>query len=93
MPSPNLSHDNYGNVLQQSYDEKTFRGEYDVSNNLIYAGFALPGADTSVRVWQLKKLTYDGSNNLLTIVWPEYNNQATIEYNFAWDDRASYTYS
>jgi hypothetical protein len=90
MPSPNLSRDNFHNVLQQSYDEKDFRGDYD-GTNLIYAGFALPGTDESVRSWQIKQLNYTGSN-LVSVKWPQYNGLASTAYNFAWADRASYTY-
>lgn len=92
MGGPNLRRDNYGNVVQQSYDEKAFLGDY-TGSNLIYAGFALPGSATSDRVWQIKQLNYDGAN-LVSVLWPEDpNGIASVEYSFAWDDRASYTYS
>ena len=45
MPSPNLQRDNFFNVIGETYDEKSFRGEYDGDNNLIFAGFAIPGSD------------------------------------------------
>lgn len=48
MPSPNLQRDNFHNVLQQTYDEKSFRGDYD-GNNLIFAGFAIEGSDETSR--------------------------------------------
>jgi hypothetical protein len=91
MPSPNLARDNFYNIVQQSYDEKSFRGDYSGSN-LIYAGFAIQGSSESDRVWQIKKLTYSGAN-LVSVTWPEYNGKASTDYNFAWADRASYTYS
>ena len=50
MPSPNLKRDNYHNLIPDSYDEKAFRGEYDVDNNLIYAGFAIEGSVEASRV-------------------------------------------
>lgn len=93
MPSPNLQRDNYHNVIQRTYGERTFRGVYDANNNLIYAGFAIPGTATSVASWQIRKLTYDVNNNLQTILWPEYDGLASREYNFIWDNRALYTYS
>ena len=92
MPFVPLQKDQYGNVVQASYNDRTFRGEYDGSNNLIFAGFALPGADTSEPVWQIKQLNYT-TTNLTDILWPEYNAKASREYLFAWDDRATYTYS
>lgn len=91
MPSPNLKRDNYDYVMQQTYDEKSFRGDYD-GNNLIYAGFAIEGTDTSVRSWQIKQLNYT-DNNLVSVLWPQLDGKATTDYSFAWDDRASYTYS
>lgn len=91
MPSPNLQRDNYYNVIQQSYDEKSFRGEYS-STNLIYAAFALPGSDEGDRVWQIKQLNYSG-DNLVSVLWPEIDGKASTNYSFSWTDRATYTYS
>lgn len=91
MPSPNLKRDNFHNVLQQTYDEKSFRGDYD-GNNLIYAGFAIEGTDESVRAWQIKQLNYT-DNNLVSVLWPQIDGKASTDYSFSWDDRASYTYS
>jgi len=92
MPSPNLTRDNYFNLIQQTYDEKSFRGEYDGSNNLIYAAFAIEGSSESVRCWQIKKLTYTGSN-LTSVIWPQIDGKASTAYSFSWTNRASYTYS
>lgn len=86
-----ITRDQYFNLIQDSYGEKAFQGEYDVDNNLIYAAFALPGADTSKRVWQIKLLTYV-STNLTEVQWPLLNGVASTSYEFAWNDRATYTY-
>ena len=85
--------DTQNRLNPDSYGYLAFQGEYS-GTNLIYKGLARPGADTSAPVWQLALLTYDGSNNLLSITWPQ--NQygvATADFLFSWDDRASYTYS
>ena len=87
-----LRRDQFFNLIQDSYGEKAFRGQYDGDNNLIYAGFALPGSDEDERVWQLKKLTYV-STNLTVVDWPELDGDASTSYSFAWTDRASYTFS
>lgn len=92
MPSVNLQRDNFRNVIQDTYGDKEFRGEYDGSNNLIYAGFALPGAAEGDRVWQIKKLAYTGTN-LISVKWPELDSEPDIGYSFSWTDRATYTYS
>jgi hypothetical protein len=81
MPSPNLQRDNYYNVIQQSYDDKSFRGEY-TGSNLIYAGFAIEGSDEGDRVWQIKQLNYTG-DNLVSVLWPEINSKASTAYSFA----------
>jgi hypothetical protein len=68
-----------------------FRGEYSASN-LIYKGYARPGTATSAAGWQIAKITYSGSN-VTQIDWPESGGIPSSEFNFVWDDRASYTYS
>jgi len=86
-----LQRDQYHNLIQDTYGEKAYRGEYSV-NNLIYAAFALPGSDEDDRVWQLKKLTYSGTN-LVQVDWPELDGKADTSYSFSWTDRATYTFS
>jgi len=89
-----LKKDAQGNVIQDSYTgDMTFRGSY-TGTNLIYKGFARPGTATSVAKWQIALLTYDGSNNLLSITWPQDTlGHASSEFNFIWDNRAALTYS
>lgn len=91
---PILKEDAQGNVIQESYlSDMAFRGEY-TGTNLIYRGYARPGASTGAQVWQICRLTYDGSNNITSITWPEASNgSASSEFIFEWDERASYTYS
>lgn len=90
---PILKTDANGNVLQESYiGDMKFRAEYSGSN-LIYKGFARPGIATSTAKWQIAKLTYSGSN-ITQIDWPQdASGHASSEFNFVWDDRATYTYS
>lgn len=86
--------DNNYRLDPDSFNEEAFRGEYDVGNNLIYKGLAKPGSSTALAVWQIAKLTYDGSDNLLSITWPQNaNGVASSTYDFIWDDRATFTYS
>jgi hypothetical protein len=85
--------DAQGRVIPDSFADEAFQGEYS-GTNLIYKGFARPGASTSAAVWQIAFLTYDGSNNLLSIQWPQdANGHASNDYQFIWANRASYTYS
>lgn len=85
--------DAQGEVIPGSFDDMSFRGEY-TGTNLIYKGFARPGAAEGSLVWQIAKMSYDGANNLLTILWPQdANAHASTEYMFSWTARATYTYS
>ncbi len=86
--------DNNYRLDPDSFNEESFRGEYDGNDNLIYKGLAKPGSDTALAVWQIAKLTYDGNDNLLSITWPENaNGVPSSNYNFIWDDRATYNFS
>lgn len=85
--------DSQSNVIPRSFDDEAFLGDY-TGTNLIYKGFARPGSATSVAVWQIAKMAYDGSNNLLSIKWPQdANGNANNDYQFIWDNRATLTYS
>lgn len=67
----------------------TSRMEYDVNQNLVYLGRAKIGSLTSATVWQIRKFTYDVNNNPVSIIWANGSKQ----YNVAWDNRASLSYS
>lgn len=85
--------DAQGRVIPGSFDDMSFRGDF-TGTNMIYKGFARPGAAEGDLVWQVAKMTYDGSNNLTSIKWPQdANGHANTEYAFSWTSRASYTYS
>lgn len=86
--------DSNGRVIPDSFSDEAFLGDYLSGSNLIYKGFARPGADTSAAVWQIAFLTYDGNNNVTAIQWPQNaNGAASNDYAFVWDDRATLTYS
>lgn len=57
--------------------------------NLVYMGLAKTGSLTSDAVWQIRKFTYDGSGNLLTMLYANGNP----DYSNVWDNRASLSYS
>jgi len=63
--------------------------DFDGSGNLIYFGRAKAGAPTSLGAWQIRRLTYSGTGNLLSAL---YANGAPV-YNNVWDDRTSLSYS
>ncbi len=69
--------------------EGTILLDYDVSNNPIYVGEAAIGVGASEAKWRIRKLTYDGSNNVTAIQWAQGNTR----YDKIWDNRATYAYS
>ena len=99
-PQPALNYrpigfkDAQSNLNQQSFNYLAFQGDDSSGTTLTYKGWARPGSSTSAAVWQIQKLTYDASGNVLTITWPENAlGAATADFIFAWSDRANYTYS
>ena len=58
------------------------------SGTVTYIGKAAPGAAGDSPVWQLQRMTSDAGGGLQI----EYPNGSAF-YNYAWDDRASYSYS
>jgi hypothetical protein len=88
--------------IPDTFSDEAFQGQY-TGTNLIYKGFAKPGASVNEPVWQIAFLTYDGSNNVLSIQWPlrksnPYDatsadtNAPSNDYEFIWAQRTSYTY-
>ena len=63
--------------------------DYDVSNNPIYIGIAAFGSSKASAVWQIRKLTFDVSNNVVDI---QYAN-GTDAFTAIWNNRASLSYS
>ncbi len=79
-------------IVQDS--EVAIRATYDVNNNVIYLGRAKVGTPTSDTKWQLSFHTWDGNNNMTSRTWPQNaEGNATNEYEFSWDLRATYTFS
>ena len=82
-----------GLLIFDSFDNEEFRGDYQGGINLIYKGFARPGSDTAERIWQISKQTYDANNNITMVQWPiNVLGAVSNDYEFAWDDRTTYTY-
>ena len=85
--------DAQGKTLPSSGDWNTFRGEYS-GTLLRYSGSARPGASEDESVWQIMRLTYDGSSNLTTIEWPvNANGAVSSDFEFNWTNRAAYIFA
>lgn len=63
--------------------------DYVGGSNPIYIGRSPQNTPTSTAGWQIQKITYDGSNNPLTVTWANNNDR----FDQIWDNRASLTYS
>jgi|SRR5215207_6734107 len=91
---PYIKVDVNGRDITDSSDDMAFQGDYQAGTNLIYSAFARPGAATDAAVWQIQKHAYDGNDNLISTTWPQNSfGNASSEYQFVYDDRATYTYS
>ncbi len=59
----------------------------EASDTVTYIGTAAPGTATSTTDWQIKRISVSG-----TVTTIAYAN-GSVEYDFEWDERSSYTYS
>ena len=63
--------------------------DYDGSGNLLYVGIAHPRESAADAVWQIRKLSYDVSGNLTSILYAN----GYKRFDQIWDDRAALSYS
>ena len=74
--------------------EVEIRAENDANGNVLYLGFAKVGVTDDEAKWQISFHTWDANESLLTKVWPENDlGNPSTEYEFVWDDRATYIFS
>lgn len=79
-------------IVQDS--EVALRCQNDANGNPVYLGRARIGTATSEDKWQIQFLTYDANQGVTSVTWPENSGgKASGEYEFTWDDRATYTFS
>lgn len=79
-------------IVQDS--EVAVRAENDANGNPIYYGRAKIGTLDGEVKWQIRFIEYDGNQSITSITWPQdTNGNASSDYEFEWDQRASYTYS
>jgi hypothetical protein len=79
-----------GNLAWLSVDQFSQRISYTAGGLPEYIGECFPKNQhrTGEDVWRINKITYDGSDNALSILWAERTNK----FQFSWDARAGYTY-
>ena len=61
---------------------------WDVNNNPIYVGEALPGTAKSATGWRIKKITWDVNGNPTDIAWAS----STMLFDKIFNNYAGYTY-
>jgi hypothetical protein len=90
---PLLEIDANRNLIQDSNLWTTKRLSYSGANPE-YIGTARVGANESDPIWQIFKLSYDGSSNLVSQKWPiGADGVPTNDFAFSWTDRATYTFA
>lgn len=79
------------NLQRMNANNMAIRIEYDGSSNPIYIGIAAPGVLNGDSYWQIRKLTFDGQNNVTSIQYAS----GTSNFDKIWDSRSdgTYTYS
>lgn len=79
-------------IVQDS--EVAVRAENDVNGNPIYLGRAKVGSLDGQVKWQIRFIQYDTNQAITSITWPQNDEgNASADYEFEWDERASYTFS
>lgn len=63
--------------------------DFDANGNVIFYGISEPGADINSTIWQIKKLVYSGTGNLLSVLWAN----GKSDFSNAWSARAGLAYS
>lgn len=78
-------------IVQES--EVAMQAQNDANGNPVYIGRAKPGTATSVSKWQIQKLAWDANNSITSVTWPQNSESIpSSDYEFEWDNRATYTY-
>jgi len=64
----------------------------DTSGNPTYLGRAKAGTLTSEPKWQIRKVTYDSTNSVTRVQWPENDQGLTsTDYEFIWGSNSALT--
>jgi len=66
----------------------TQRISYNASGNEEYIGYAEPGKGETEGAWQIRKLIYDDSNRIISILYAK----GTCNFKYKWSERTIYNY-
>jgi hypothetical protein len=79
-------------IVQDS--EVALRAQNDGNGNPVYLGRAKIGVLDGEVKWQIRFIEWDAQQGVLSVTWPENDEgNASMEYEFEWDERLTYTYS
>jgi len=70
----------------------SYRTAYDANSNVLYEGWAVPGALTSAAVWIIATHEYDASNRITATLWAQTTGSPPADFDQIWDNRTSLTY-
>ncbi len=77
-----------------SNGEVAIRAQNDADGNVLYLGLAKVGTLDGETKWQISFHAWDAKNSLTSRTWPQNDEgNASSEYEFEWDLRATYTFS
>lgn len=78
-----------GVQVDKPYTQYTTEMAYDANGNMIYYGIAIPGTALSAAAWQIRKLDYDASGNLLDVLYAN----GSRAFSNVWNNRVALSYS
>jgi len=76
------------------HNNEALQAENDANGNAIFIGRAPVGTLVTAAEWQIQSIAYDANNSVTSITWPQNADaNATENYQFVWNDRATQTFS
>jgi len=80
-------------ILNVENSEVALQSENDGNGNSIILGRAKVGTSISENKWQIRAIAYDSNQGVTDVTWPE-NDEGnnSSEFEFTWNDRATYTF-
>lgn len=85
--------DAQGRIIPSTFEDLAYLADLVDGSTPVYEGWARPGASTSDPVWKIRQDTYTDTT-LIGIQWPQDpQGHASADYQFIWDNRATYSYS
>ena len=78
-------------IVQNS--EVEYRAVNDANGNPTYLARSKLGTTDSEEKWQIRKITYDASQGVTSVKWPEISSVPSADFIFSWTNYLTYTFS